>query len=260
MKVLFTDLDGTLLDEKYDWRKARREIEELKKKGVPLILCSAKTRAEQRKLREEMELNYPYIVEDGSAIVIPKDDELSKIAKSYGAKKDRDELLIKLGVDYNEILSFLRELEKKYPIKYYGNMSVEEVSKVTGLNFKSAELAKKREFSETLVKWGNSLKEIEKKFKARLGGKFVHVYGKNADKGVAVKILTEMYSKLYGKRPITIGIGNHYTDLPMLKAVDIPVIVRNPEGWINVELKGLLKTRGIATDGWIEAVKKLKLI
>jgi mannosyl-3-phosphoglycerate phosphatase len=48
-------------------------IELLKKKNIPLILASAKTRLEQNKIRKDLDLSDPYIVENGGALVIPKD-------------------------------------------------------------------------------------------------------------------------------------------------------------------------------------------
>lgn len=46
--VVFTDLDGTLLDsETYSCEKSLAMINRLKESGTPLIFCSAKTRVEQ---------------------------------------------------------------------------------------------------------------------------------------------------------------------------------------------------------------------
>jgi len=43
--VVFTDLDGTLLERKtYSAAKSRKAINELKKMGIPLIFCSSKTK------------------------------------------------------------------------------------------------------------------------------------------------------------------------------------------------------------------------
>ncbi len=275
-KVIFTDLDGTLLDENYEWRTAEGTLQKLKELDIPVVFCSAKTRAEQRKLRKEMEINHPYIVEDGSAIVIPADCELYRIVNGREDMEkiindrveiysDKNEVIIKLGVDYDEILDFLLKLknseECKDCLKFYGIMDVDEIAEVTGLNRKMAELAKKREFSETLVSYSDeALRRIEERFAAVVGGRFVHVYGKGADKGKAVKIITELYTRLYGKTPVTFGIGNSYTDIPMLKAVDYPAIVKNVDGWIDIkEIPNVYKAEGVATAGWVEVVENLVL-
>ena len=45
--VIFTDLDGSMLDaETYSFQAARPALQKLKKKQVPIILCTSKTRAE----------------------------------------------------------------------------------------------------------------------------------------------------------------------------------------------------------------------
>jgi mannosyl-3-phosphoglycerate synthase len=73
-KVVFTDIDGTLIDintAEYG-KKTRGLISSLKEKNIPLILASAKTWLEQNKIREDLGLSDPFIVENGGAIVIPK--------------------------------------------------------------------------------------------------------------------------------------------------------------------------------------------
>jgi mannosyl-3-phosphoglycerate phosphatase family protein len=264
-KLIFTDIDGTLLDENYSWKKAENTLSRLRTKKIPVIFCSAKTRAEQKVLRKEMNIEDPYIVEDGSAVVVPMECPLYEIInenlnflKKYQVKIKWDkEILIKLGVDYKEILNFLEYLNKnkKFNLKFYGNMSIDEVAKVTGLSKKMAKLAMQREFSETVVSWNDeALRVIGEKFTALLGGKFVHVYGKRAGKDRSVEILTGLYTALYGEKPVTFGIGNSYTDIPMLRVVDFPAIVKNPDGWIDAKI-GLYRAKGIATDGWIEFVE-----
>jgi mannosyl-3-phosphoglycerate phosphatase len=47
-------------------------IELLKERNIPLILASAKTRLEQNRIRKDLDLSDPYIVENGGAVVIPK--------------------------------------------------------------------------------------------------------------------------------------------------------------------------------------------
>ena len=74
-KVVFTDIDGTLIDinTAHYGKKTKGLISSLKEKNIPLILASAKTWLEQNKIREDLGLFDPFIVENGGAIVIPKD-------------------------------------------------------------------------------------------------------------------------------------------------------------------------------------------
>jgi len=70
--VVFSDLDGTLLDhDTYSFDDARPALERLGHAGVPLVLCTSKTRAEVEPLREALDNDSPFIVENGGAIMIP---------------------------------------------------------------------------------------------------------------------------------------------------------------------------------------------
>ena len=254
VKVIFTDLDGTLLDDEYRCDDAIEIIEKLKSLKVPIVFVSGKTRYEQEVFRKELGIEDPFVVEDGSAIYIPHGyfGEL----QNFERVENYDVLV--LGTRVSEIYKMIDKLRLRYNILSYNYMSVEEIAKLTGLSVEMAKLCKKREFSETIVEADDEALEILRKyFNVKIGGRFIHVYGKNASKGRAVKILTELYRKMY-KNVITIGIGNSYTDIDMLKAVDFPALVRNKDGWINVDFP-VYKARGIATRGWIEVIEKLIL-
>ncbi len=252
--IIFTDLDGTLLDEMYSYDYAIPTIRELKRMNIPIIFCSAKTRAEQEIFRARMGINDPFIVEDGSAIYIPR----GYFKRRCGEPTNGYEVIV-LGVRYKEIVKRIEELRRRYRIESYHFMSVEDVAEITGLSLELAKLAKMREFSETIVfAEEEALDELKKHFNVAIGGRFIHVYGKNADKGKAVRILTDLYKEIYGD-VISIGIGNSYTDEPMLRAVDIPALVKNPDCWADLNIKNLYKARGIATVGWVEVVERFVL-
>ena len=67
--VIFTDLDGTLLDhDTYAWEAAEPALERCKTLKVPVILVSSKTRAEMEVIRQDMSISDPFIVENGGGI------------------------------------------------------------------------------------------------------------------------------------------------------------------------------------------------
>jgi len=71
--VIFTDLDGTLLDaETYSYEAARPALAMLKKRQIPVVLCTSKTRAETEAIARRLGLKHPFIVENGGAIFIPQ--------------------------------------------------------------------------------------------------------------------------------------------------------------------------------------------
>ena len=173
---------------------------------------------------DEMGVNDPFIVEDGSSIYIPKGYFKEKQGELVGNYE-----VIVLGVKFEYIINEIEVLKKKYMIKSFFYMTDKKVAELTGLSLEGAKLAKDREFSETVVEADEkALKELKKKFNVAIGGKFIHIFGKGADKGKAVKLLTEIYRKDF-ENVKTVGIGNSYTDEPMLKVVHIPAIVKNPD-------------------------------
>ncbi len=70
--LIFTDLDGTLLDHyTYQTHAAQATIAQLKSKDIPIIPNTSKTFAELLLMREELALNTPFIIENGAAVYIP---------------------------------------------------------------------------------------------------------------------------------------------------------------------------------------------
>lgn len=69
---VITDLDGTLLDhETYSWAEASEAKEMLASRHIPLVMCSSKTVSEIQTFRASLEINYPFIVENGGAVYLP---------------------------------------------------------------------------------------------------------------------------------------------------------------------------------------------
>ena len=70
--LVFTDLDGTLLDEQYRFDAALPAIEALRERSVPLVLASSKTLAEMVPLALSLNLTAPFIAENGGVIGFPQ--------------------------------------------------------------------------------------------------------------------------------------------------------------------------------------------
>ncbi|MGB0624704.1 MAG: HAD-IIB family hydrolase, partial [Luminiphilus sp.] len=79
--VIYTDLDGTLLDHHtYSFAEALETVHALRDRGIPIVPCTSKTRAETAELMNAAGLSGPMIVENGAAIWVPKDWGLSRPA------------------------------------------------------------------------------------------------------------------------------------------------------------------------------------
>jgi mannosyl-3-phosphoglycerate phosphatase len=262
-QVIFTDLDGTLLDlATYSYERSLEGVNRLKRSGIPIIFCSAKTRTEQEVYRNKIGIFHPFIVENGGAVLIPQ----GYLPFSFDYHKSVDELLaIELGKPYKEIRQLLVKVREggNFHFRGFGDMTAEEVARESDLDIEAAKLAKQREYSET-VKFDVTGEEVDKALgKIREsglnwthGGRFYDVMGDN-DKGKAVAILGDLYRKLWGQIE-TIGLGDSLNDLPMLSAVDIPILVQKRDyTWENVNLPRLRKVEGIGPEGWSRAIEEM---
>lgn len=255
--VIFTDLDGTLLDQGYSFAPAAPALARVKEEGVPLVLVTSKTRAEVEVIRAELGNSDPFITENGGGIFIP--------SRAFPFPVKGEELdgytLIRLGVPYQDLRLALARVraESGRGLKGFGDMTDEEVSRITGLPLKEAALARKREFDEPFITEDGSGAEEAGRLVESAGysftmDRFFHITGPN-DKGKAVETLIALYRSLYG-RTATIGLGNAANDASFLKKTDYPVLVMGADGSYNDigEVPGLIKARGIGPAGWGRAV------
>ena len=259
-QIIFTDLDGTLLDSRtYSYEKSLAAISRLKEIGVPIIFCSAKTRAEQEIYRRELGLFHPFVVENGSAIFIPR--AYFPFPFDYH-KAVNDLLTIELAIPRNRVRKLLAKIsnENDFRFKGFGDMSAAEVAEITGLNPQFAKLAQQREYDEP-VEFDSSGKDVSE-FLAELGeaglnwsygGRLYHVMG-GGGKGKAVEILSGLYRKMWGEIG-SVGLGNGLNDLAMLSQVDIPILVQKRDhSWEDINLPRLRKVQGVGPEGWSRAI------
>ena len=69
--LVFTDLDGTLLDERYDIRSAGAAMDILHEHGCICIPASSKTHQEMSELNKTRKFPSPYILENGAGLYWP---------------------------------------------------------------------------------------------------------------------------------------------------------------------------------------------
>jgi mannosyl-3-phosphoglycerate phosphatase len=262
--VIFTDLDGTLLDRNnYSYESAVDSINYLKDHKIPVIFCSAKTRSEQEYYRQKMGVFHPFIVENGGAIYIPED--YFQFRYKYKLKKDNYNV-IELGMSHNRIRQIIEKIrtDSDIDIKGFEDLTIEEISLVTRLDINMSARAREREYDEAILPLPDNDENnrmLDAIIKANLnytsGGSLYEVMGNN-DKGKAVLILSELFRKQYGKIG-TIGIGDNFNDLPMLQQVDTPFLVQKPDGkWEDIDIKDKKLTRiaGIGPYGWAEVIRE----
>jgi len=265
--IVFTDLDGTLLDAKtYSWRAAAPALDELRRRRTPLVFCTSKTRAEILPLREELGVPDPYVSENGGAIYVPRNYFPFPLP---AARKEADTEVLELGVPYAKLVQALEEAAETsgVTVRGFSRMSDKEVAKLSGLPLAQARRARQREFDEPFLLEKGTAKQQEKFFnwlqqrglRWREGGRFLHVMGDN-DKGVAVRRLVEFYTKKFSGRLRTVALGDSPNDLDFLAVADVAVLIARPDGSHDPEARAKLRGVRLAAAGpagWGAAVQDI---
>jgi mannosyl-3-phosphoglycerate phosphatase len=275
--VLFTDLDGTLIDHHtYSTDVARRALHLLTERGVPMVFCSSKTFAEQIHLQRELGISQPFILENGSAVAVPKGYFSTSPAfprfnpKVWGEGVEREEGETEQTHDlyvfaHADAASVRAELTHFQGVKGFWTASDAELSAATGLSGEALKRARDRWFTETLLtpldaEQVDVLQKnlAEKGWLLSRGGRFFTLQSAQVDKGKAVQWLKEVFRQNIPGAPLFAAIGDSPNDVPMLAAVDFPFLVQKHDGtWAEMEIQGLVKIESIGPTGFLAAVKIL---
>jgi mannosyl-3-phosphoglycerate phosphatase len=260
--LIFTDLDGTLLDHhSYSFMGAAEALQRLRQHSIPIILTSSKTRPELHALQKKLGLNEPFISENGGGIFIPPD---YAILDTTAFEKFGDYCAKQFGKPYSTIRAIFETVQSKYNIRGFGDMKVEEIMEVTGLLKPDALLARQRDFSEPfLFLTEPRLQELKEEvadhgLTVTRGGRFYHLMAAGQDKGLAVAQTSRLFQAGFPDKIVTVGLGDAENDYPMLKVVDIRVLIPKPDGsYENINLRGLRKAPYPGSKGWGAAILEI---
>ena len=265
--LIYTDLDGTLLDHHtYSFEAASQVLAMLKKRGIPVIPCTSKTRSETTHLMRALDLSGPMIIENGAAIWVPHDwglvrpehaqDDAGGWCHSFGPPRGmiRRQLAI-LSIEWNNRYQSLSELSDK------------QVAAVTGLDLANAARAKERQYCETLVWLGTPAdrrdfaEQVESlHLQCVQGGRFVHVLAS----GGKAEAVNWLHRKICAERPeyaaaVSIAAGDAENDVAMLEMTDLALLVRSPvnEPPTLKRRGGIVISEALGPAGWAEGIEAL---
>ncbi len=281
MKLLiFTDLDGTLLDfDSYEPGPAAAAVALCRQAEVPVIPATSKTAVEVIRLRESLSLESPFIVENGATLWLPDSHEYTPVLKElalvegWTVAEERGYHKIIFGVRrpllYKQLVAISGELG--VAVRPFSQMSDEDIAAETGLSVEMAREVNQREYSEPFLPGpvNDELSTAERytlrdRFRDHaigsglnclLGGRFFHLVG-NHSKGTTARFVIDGFRAASGSRWASMALGDAPNDFDLLREVDHPVLVRRPDGSHapGVELPHLMTTDGIGPAGWHEAV------
>jgi mannosyl-3-phosphoglycerate phosphatase family protein len=236
-RVLFTDLDGTLLDHHdYQPGPAQAALDRLDRGGVAVVPVTSKTRAELEALAPRLGLRHGWIAESGAEIRWPGNAAVSVL----GVAADR----VRRGL-------VAAAAAAGTTVRGFADMSDGELRDRTGLDPDGLRAARRRAWSESfLVLRGDPTalaRQLERRgLRMRQGGRFLTATGPH-DKGSAVRaVLARHPAESW-------AVGDAPNDAPMLAAVDHPHQVRRPDGtWAALNVPGVARLDGIGPVGFAQ--------
>jgi len=266
--IIFTDLDGTLLDHTdYNTSNVSELLQQLQSAHIPVVFNTSKTFCEVVEIKNELNIQQPFIVENGAAVFIPQSYfEL----KPIGCKEVGGYWCYALASPLSSLLSDLDTLDAQYKAHYklFSELSSEQISELTGLNNAQAKRAQTRDYSDPLYWYGSD--ELLNTFVSdvttlgydiKIGGRFIHI-AKNTDKSAAQQWLVKQFTQHFRKPLTVIALGDSDNDKQMLEHADIAIIINNPSSKKPVKLSHnkARYSQSPAPQGWIEEITILPSI
>ena len=231
-RIIFSDLDGSFLNEdNFAYGNNVELVRKLLKENNFIVFNSSKTYIEIKEFLDNINIDLPFICENGGGIYATKD-----ILPKNHQYRDRFCIVSESERIKNNTKFNLEEIKKIFSSKimFLKDLSIEEQIKLSGLDKKSLLSAMNREFTEIVVM--NSCENVQKDFVTYLnlrnlniskGGRFHHISSK-FNKGQAMLRLVNEFKKYYSNVEfITIAIGDSNNDLEMLNAADFSCLVKN---------------------------------
>ena len=212
--VVFTDLDGTLLDHAtYSFQDALPAIQTLKELDIPLVLASSKTAAEIVPLQSKLGMSHQLaIVENGAGIHDPK----QPCARDTG--------------EYDRLRAALDTLPAALRSGFigFGDMHDADVAAATGLSPAASALARQRRYSEPGL-WTGTAEDhecflqamMEHGVHARQGGRFLTLSFGHTKADRAREIARRLAAE------VSIALGDAPNDIELLQTADYGIVIRN---------------------------------
>lgn len=268
--ILFTDLDGTLLDkETYEPGPSLGALGRCRDADLPVIFCSSKTGAEIRLFHERYASHpgAPFIAENGGGVFFP----LDHWDRPPGGEETGRFWKVTLGARHEEVLRVLVEAAGSVgmSVRTFSGMTPEEISRRTCLSLEEARLAGQRDFDEpfwidgsedreTLAAFGGAIEEGG--MRLTRGGRCFHVHGAS-DKGRAAQYVRQRYEEAVGG-VWAAAVGDAANDLPMFRIVERAYLVKRDDDNYDPDIpKGgnIRFMPGVGPFGFSQAVDDLLL-
>ncbi|HHU19820.1 MAG TPA: HAD family phosphatase [Bacilli bacterium] len=257
---IVTDLDGTLLnDNQQISNRNRHVIEEYQKAGGIFTFATGRVQTSITSFIEQLNIQYPVITHNGAQIFCPKTGRII-YSQSLSLCDSLKDTLAKL--DHVEIMYFINEeiyTDRKGPLiplfEEKEQMTVlDKVPPLQGQSISKIIIAHENE--EVLKKVEEQIKEKHPHLSTTFSEpEYLELLSNDTSKGIALNYLRNHYNNSERK---VITFGNNINDIPLIKAADIGIAVRNAHQELKrVATKVLHKTN--QEDAIADYIEKLQL-
>jgi len=235
--IIFTDLDGTLLDHhNYSFAAAVPALQAVDERGIPLILTTSKTLAEVSAINHTLGNPQPAIVENGCALCFPLDrDYPFEIGKH---ERIDNYAVVRSSPDYATLHRFVERQRSlhQWRLQGFGDMDPGQVAASTGLDRQQAVKAKTRLCSEPFL-WLDTDQNLKRFIAAAedaglritRGGRFWHLMGQSSKAQALEAMRTLIVGEDTGATTV-IALGDSENDRRMLQNADVAVVIRRHDG------------------------------
>lgn len=265
-KIVFSDIDGTVLNSKHELLTSTIEaVQKLALKNIPFVLVSARMPKAMKLILDEMNVKMPMISYGGALVLdeqnqILHDDKINKLDTK--AIIDEIELLWPDDVVINYYS------DDNWFIKDEDNKAVKREENITNVKASQAdfkELINKDILPNKILCMTKA--NISSKIEAVLQEKFpqlnivrssdilIEIMNKDVSKANGIEVLLHHLNMTPEQ---AIAFGDNYNDLDMLKLVGRGVIMQNALEEIKKQMEYITKSNN--EDGIYEYLQKLDLV
>ena len=261
MKIIFTDLDESLLKENVYYKEALDKfIKILQSKNYIIVVITSKTSCEVEQLYNKNNIKFPFSAENGATFHMPFSNNKKDL--TFKAEKNRN------ATSFNKILKILNSIPNRFlkNLIFIKDLSLQEQMQITKLKKNELKYFNSRNFSISCI-WNGSddlfslFKTHIKKvgLQASFGGKMINISGVHNKFDALIYFKKKYLKEFKTNKSITISIGDSENDVEMLNYTDYSgIVIREDKRKIN-----LIKNQKVfisslsAPEGWVEVLKKI---
>ncbi|MBC8043785.1 MAG: HAD-IIB family hydrolase [Rhizobacter sp.] len=263
-RIIFSDIDGTLLNERYELPCPPEEL--MRQLGeTEVVFVSSRTAAEILYLQSRLNFAADFIAENGAMIATANKKLAAHFEVTTQTEIDEHRrYVIPLAAPASITLPQIKDLAAQHQadIEIFQEQSAAAVASQSGYSSDDAARALHRRYSVLLMTRPSArfYAALEAEgFTVAFGGKWTSIV-KGSDKGRAVNIYLDARRDSGHEIFESIAIGNDANDAPMLEAAARKFIIRNPVSGYSKALEHIRNAERLTREGhhgWLDMLERL---